>query len=77
MISEIHVVACVTPKANAPFNDLGAFTNGRKKGGYGSKMMSAMPAAGYAYASELPDGVWEMLILPNREVLVILSWRLP
>ena len=49
----------------------------RPKGGYGSKMMNAMPAAGYAYASELPDGAWEMSALPDGQVQVKLSWRLP
>ncbi|MDZ7995277.1 MAG: hypothetical protein RM022_027735 [Nostoc sp. EfeVER01] len=49
----------------------------RPKGGYGSKMMNAMPAAGYAYASELPDGAWEMSTVPDGQVQVTLSWRLP
>ncbi|MEH2087844.1 hypothetical protein [Nostoc sp.] len=40
-------------------------------------MMSAMPAAGYAYTSELPDGVWEMSALPDGQLQVTLSWRLP
>ncbi|MEH1947468.1 MAG: hypothetical protein V7K77_11000 [Nostoc sp.] len=40
-------------------------------------MMSAMLAAGYAYASELPDGVWEMSALPDGQLQVTLSWRLP
>ncbi|MBD2523468.1 hypothetical protein [Nostoc sp. FACHB-133] len=42
----------------------------RPKGGYGSKMMSAI-------ASELPDGAWEMSALPDGQVQVTLSWRLP
>jgi hypothetical protein len=28
-------------------------------------------------ADELLDGVWEMSVLPNGEVRVTLSWRLP
>ncbi|MEH2229991.1 MAG: CHASE2 domain-containing protein [Nostoc sp.] len=42
----------------------------RPKGGYGSKMMNAI-------ASELPDGAWEMSALPDGQVQVTLSWRLP
>ncbi|MHC5745975.1 MAG: CHASE2 domain-containing protein [Nostoc sp.] len=42
----------------------------RPKGGYGSKMMSAI-------ASELTDGAWEMSALPDGQVQVTLSWRLP
>lgn len=38
-------------------------------------MMSAMPVTGYA--SELLDGAWEMSALPDGQVQVILSWRLP
>ncbi|NEU82720.1 hypothetical protein G1O98_27665 [Nostoc sp. UIC10630] len=35
-------------------------------------------AVGYAYASEIPpDGAWEMSALPDGQVQVILSWRLP
>lgn len=45
-------------------------TYGRKKGGYGTKMMDAI-------ASELPDGAWEMLASPDGQVRVTLSWRLP
>lgn len=44
-------------------------TCGRKKGGYGNKMMDAI-------ACELPDGAWEMLALPDGQVRVTLSWRL-
>ncbi|MEH2237087.1 hypothetical protein [Nostoc sp.] len=29
-----------------------------------------------AIASELPDGAWKMLGLPNGQVRVTLSWRL-
>jgi hypothetical protein len=42
----------------------------RRKGGYGTKMMNAI-------ASELPDGVWETSALPDGQVQVTLSWRLP
>lgn len=45
-------------------------TCGRKKGGYGTKMMNAI-------AAEIPDGAWEMLTLPNGGIRVTLSWRLP
>ncbi|MBD6619094.1 CHASE2 domain-containing protein [Komarekiella sp. 'clone 1'] len=45
-------------------------TYGRKKGGYGTKMMDAI-------AAELPDGAWQMLALPDGQVRVTLSWRLP
>ncbi|MEH2182477.1 CHASE2 domain-containing protein [Nostoc sp.] len=43
---------------------------GRKKGGYGTKMMDAI-------ASELSDGAWEMSALPDGQVQVTLSWHLP
>ncbi|MEH2433829.1 MAG: hypothetical protein V7K25_06185 [Nostoc sp.] len=45
-------------------------TCGRKKGGYGTKMMNAI-------ASELTDGAWEMSALPNGQMRVTLSWHLP
>ncbi|BAY65802.1 sensor histidine kinase [Calothrix brevissima NIES-22] len=45
-------------------------TNGRKKGGYGNKIMDAI-------AAELPNGAWKILTLPNGGVRVTLSWRLP
>ncbi|MBW4686468.1 MAG: CHASE2 domain-containing protein [Komarekiella atlantica HA4396-MV6] len=45
-------------------------TYGRRKGGYGTKIMDAI-------ACELPDGAWEMLVLPDGEVRVTLIWRLP
>jgi len=41
-----------------------------KKGGYGTKIMDTI-------ANELLDGVWEISVLPNREVRVTLSWHLP
>lgn len=47
-----------------------ASTYKAKKGGYGTKIMDTI-------ADELLDGVWEISVLPNGEVRVRLSWRLP
>ncbi|MBE9238786.1 CHASE2 domain-containing protein [Anabaena aphanizomenioides LEGE 00250] len=41
-----------------------------KKGGYGTKIMDTI-------ANELLNGIWEISVLPNEEVRVTLSWRLP
>ncbi|WP_375469004.1 hypothetical protein [uncultured Nostoc sp.] len=63
-----QVVTCTLTIANDG-SIVESTTCERKKGGYGTKMMDAI-------ASELPDGAWEMLALPDGQVRVTLSWHL-